>query len=144
MVSRRRILLLGSLLGVATSLRSLFRSPRAAPEAEATDLALDRISRIVAHNDSSAVVGRRCLAALGGSLDTPALLAQFCAALGRPARWVADNDVRTLKRLTARRIAEDFSSLRLERVDGWILSRTEAKLYALLASAQDRPSTSRS
>lgn len=42
-------------------------------------------------------------------------------------------DTRLLARLYADRVSQDFESVNVVNVDGWVLSKTEARVFALLS-----------
>ena len=78
---------------------------------------------------SAAAIGRAYLQESPQDGDEPRLLRLICSP-GR--RWRTAN-TRQLRVLIAQQQVEDFKQGRLVRVDGWMLSETEARLCALAA-----------
>lgn len=77
-------------------------------------------------------IRRACLRALPAGEAAPARLA--AALLGGPAPAGADRTAAAALRHRVRELSrQDFASGRIAQVDGWMLSLTETRLYALSA-----------
>jgi hypothetical protein len=87
----------------------------------------------LARPDSAAVVGRAYLASYPAEADRDRLATRLDQALRcqdcDPAQARADQ----LRAALARQIRADFAAARVVRVDGWVLSETEARLCGLAA-----------
>jgi hypothetical protein len=130
-ISRRR--LLGAALGGgAVALAACSRPWRGLVRFVEPDVAA-RLAGAFHNRGSASVVGRRYLDARGGPPSVTRLADDVAAAVrgGRPAIVDADDD--GLHELLADAVRSDFRSDRVVDVDGWILSATEARLYALTA-----------
>jgi hypothetical protein len=79
--------------------------------------------------DQARALGRICGA---GVQDAEALLDQICdEALDR--RRLAGAPREALRAAIGERIRADYAHGRTHRIDGWVLSRTEARIFAILA-----------
>ena len=92
--------------------------------------ALAALSRLFTDADAVRGVGRVCR----GCVDMPAISA-VATDLGTTVSNLAALDRAALRRRVDRRIRADFAAGRVVTADGWVLSRTEARLYALIAAA---------
>lgn len=128
----RRRSLLGT-LGLGTALWAVCAGQARAWLRPGSGLGTTQLLAVLARPDSAAVVGRAYLAGhpheadrtrLGADLDQ-ALRCQGCD----PAQASDDH----LRAALARQIRADFAASRTVRVDGWILSTTEARLCGLAA-----------
>ena len=82
--------------------------------------------------ECAAALGTACLAALPMTEQSlPVLVRWLVAALGLGAEPRASAD--DFKALLLRRIEGDFAAGEIISVDGWLLSATETRLYALAA-----------
>lgn len=81
---------------------------------------------------AAAAVGQRCLEVLEAPPPRDALVAALAGDALTPA-----TPVEVIRRHLRERHRADFAEGRTVEVDGWILSRTEAQLYMLLAGADD-------
>lgn len=121
---RRRVLL--AALGLATSVAigpraiGLFLERLAA----ANDLA-QALRELVPHRESAARLGRAYLASVPAEASSTRLVALI---LGAPTRRTGREAAHV-----ASRIQTEFDAGRVVNVAGWILSPTEARLYALSA-----------
>ena len=68
--------------------------------------------------------GRSALKVLPQPVDSQSLISQLVS----DPRWDGD---RPIPELFAEQISEDFRAGRVVRIEGWVLSETEAKLFAL-------------
>ena len=95
--------------------------------------AAERLAGVFQHPDSAARLGRLYLDGAPQEADTAHLLTLIGAA---PAATETDEALRA--RLEAR-IREDFINDDLVAVDGWLVSRTEARLCALVSLLHETP-----
>lgn len=133
-LSRRSLLkqaVLAALAG-AVPVRLVANSDRR----QAPELA-QRLAGCLSHPGSARPVGARYLAGAPGEAH-PLLLTALIAGSLHAVRAMAGADRQTLRRLLAARQRSDFASQHIVAVDGWILSRTEARLCALSAMQQGR------
>jgi hypothetical protein len=80
--------------------------------------------------DQARALGRICGA---GGQDAEALLDQICdETLDR--RRLAGARPEALRAAISERIRADYAHGRTHRIDGWVLSRTETRIFAILAS----------
>jgi hypothetical protein len=126
----RRFLL--ALLGgvLTTFVGSTRRQAAAAPDALAARLA----AQFQRSRASIRVLGAACRTSGTGCATRGALLVQLCPDPAERTR-LASATRRTLQAWIDTRIEADFIAGRIVRVDGWVLSRTEALLYALIATS---------
>lgn len=108
--------------------------------ADATDDPMvNSLVGLFAHRDSAARLGRRYLQAFPREGDRSWLVARILddgsAPAASPAMFASDE----LRRRIARRRREDFTQSETVQVEGWILSRTEARLCALAALVTPAP-----
>ena len=82
---------------------------------------------------SAAAVGRAYLADHPDEADRDRLAAQLGAGLRCQDCDPARSDTARLRAGLARQLRADFGQSRVVRVDGWVLSLTEARLCALAA-----------
>jgi hypothetical protein len=101
--------------------------------AAADRLAADRLVAVLGRPASAAVVGRAYLAGHPGEADRDWLAAQLGADLRCQDCDPARSDAARLRAGLARQLRADFAQSRVVRVDGWVLSVTEARLCALAA-----------
>jgi len=108
------------------------RAARAAvpPAADAAG----RLRALVPAADSARLIGRAYLAGYPDESGDDATLARLILAdPGGDPRVPLPSDTQRLRETIAARVREDFRQGRTARVEGWILSRTEARLCALWA-----------
>jgi hypothetical protein len=128
--SRRRFLLGACAAAIPVALAPL-KPWRAIVEVAGARTPAARLAGLLAHGDSARHLGRAALGALPGATTAPALATAVLAGLpGGAARAAAASDD-DLRGLIAARVREDFDSGQTVRVDGWLLSCTEARLCAL-------------
>jgi hypothetical protein len=125
------------LLGLAAGATVLAALPAAAADPAAGDRGLAlRLVGLLAEPADAAELGRRYLrsAAQEGSVSRLVSAIAGTDEGDRPGRErLASLDGVTLRTEVAARIRADFASRRLVRLDGWVLSVTEARLTALAA-----------
>ena len=93
----------------------------------------DRLAGLFADRASARAVGRASLRALGGHTRASALVDEVAAGLPDGRRTIAEAGEDDLRELLAARVRDDFRSGRIVDVQGWQLSRTEVRLYAIAA-----------
>jgi hypothetical protein len=96
-----------------------------------------RLAGIVSHRDSVVAVGREALRQRPAEADVGVLLAALCASVPDLTRLLAegsDDDIRAALDSASRR---DFAQAGdgLVRLQGWVASRTEARLSAIAVLA---------
>jgi hypothetical protein len=94
-----------------------------------------RLLAPIQHRDSAARIGRAYLRSEPGDGDADRLLDAIVAAVEAESDGhdpLAGDDA-ALATLLSRRMVTEFASRDVAVVDGWLLSRTEARLYALVA-----------
>ena len=135
MLIARRVILaalaVGSLAPLLGVRRLLFGSPLPAPAA-ASPLA-GRLAGLLAARDSAAVLGRAYLEGASEEAAADRLVALILP--GRREGDLAGAEDSRLRALVGERHRSDFANGRTVVLRGWILSCTEARLYALAALA---------
>ncbi len=127
MISRRRLLHLGGLLAAAM----LFgRRPLARP-AERDALA-KTLAGVVRRRADARILGRAYLSGRPDEADPATLARLICGPAGEQVRRLDASDLRLA---VSERVRRDFHEGRTVVLHGWILSVTEARLYALTALA---------
>jgi hypothetical protein len=109
-----------------------FERPRTPGGAAAPALARQLVGVLV-HKDSADVVGRAYLAERPAEADSLILFDLICGAEPEARPDLARTDRQALGQWLGRRQREDFDRGRIVKVNGWILSETEARLCALAA-----------
>lgn len=95
--------------------------------------AADRLASVLGRPASAAAVGRAYLAGHPGEADRDWLAAQLSADLRLRDCDPARSEAARLRAGLSRQLRADFAQSRVVRVDGWVLSVTEARLCALAA-----------
>lgn len=127
MTSRRRLLQFGGLLAAAL----LFgRRPLARPAGR--DSLPERLAGLVRRRAEARILGRAYLGDHPEEANPTTLARLICAPAGEPARPLDASDLRTA---VSGRVRGDFHEGRTVALHGWILSVTEARLYALTVLA---------
>ncbi|HSA80812.1 MAG TPA: hypothetical protein VLE23_08300 [Geminicoccaceae bacterium] len=93
----------------------------------------DRLVAVLGQPGSAAAVGRAYLTRHPDEADRDRLAAQLAAGLRSRGCDPARSDTARLRASLARQLRADFGHSRVVRVDGWVLSLTEARLCALAA-----------
>jgi hypothetical protein len=119
-IKRRVFLGFLFLMGVASL------PPRRAGATEGGEPAAERLAALLRHRDSAKRVGREYLKARPQEACAANLLAQLTRDLKLQALSEGDLRAHFNKRSKA-----DFCARRVVKLDGWILSETEARLCAL-------------
>ncbi len=90
--------------------------------------AAERLAGLLKHPESARPIGEAYLALAPHEASTARLVSLVAA--GAAAESASDSE---LRRLVAAGVRDDFSAGRTAEVDGWVLSLTEARLFALVA-----------
>ncbi len=127
-LTRRRFLLLAAALGAGAAaspvLRGAWSDGRPASHAA-------RLLDCFGDLESARAVGSACLEVLNDERSTTTLLQAIERELGGEAVY-QETAYRLRTRITDM-VRRDFEALDIVRVRGWVLSRNEARLYALAA-----------
>lgn len=83
--------------------------------------------------DSAAVIGQAYLRQIPEAVDAAGLYADILQSLGLTDYAVASMSLREIHRRLRDRVRADFAAGLTVKLDGWILSRTEARVSALVA-----------
>jgi hypothetical protein len=129
-LTRRRFLALAVVLApwlYAARAVAAAATPRGAAPA-------DRLARLFHHPESAIVVGRAYLRSAPTEADIDGLVTALAATLDRDVSSLAEHDLRAQ---IERRVLEDFTTGATLHLDGWILSRTEARLCGLVTLVRD-------
>jgi hypothetical protein len=126
-LSRRRFLLLAAALGVGAAATPALQSALGSGKKSRASRLLDCFGDLV----SARAVGHACLEVLKEERSTPALLAAIERGLGGDAAY--RDGAYQLRVRVSDLVRRDFEALDIVRVQGWVLSRNEARLYALAA-----------
>ena len=129
-LTRRRFL--ASITAIGGSALVVETRPWRALVAFAPVSVAERLAGLLTHRDSARVVGRAYLERVPGE-SVSRLVDRIAAGLPGGRRTVRDASEADLRLLLAASIRSDFEQDRIVEVDGWVLSPTEARLYALAA-----------
>ena len=127
-VTRRRILVSGALLAVGAALLPLIGKPIVQRMRDPDDHIADALTTLSRMRDRSVAIGQRYLRDHPDIGDRTRVLTRLRSRFGPPPSSAPGP---TLEQ----RIRKDFAVGDVVAVDGWLLSRTEADLCALLALA---------
>ena len=118
----------------ATTLAARFALPHERERID-DDTATDagRLVRAFSSPESAAELGRAYLATASRERSPALLVDRIAASLPAGYKVLRTADDGQLKSLLARRLKEDFAAGNTVTVDGWVISRTEARLCALAA-----------
>lgn len=119
-------------LAAAGLIASLPASFLVGPARSALEPLAAHLTEVFSHRLSAGVVGRRYLA-LHPHEANAALLAARIAGTARNYLRLTEAGRGRLRALLVHQQRQDFAAGRTVNVDGWILSRTEARLCALVA-----------
>jgi hypothetical protein len=132
MKTARRSVLLAAAGWALLPAAALARLPRAAATTDARLLA--RLTTFFAAPDSAAALGAAYLRQAPEEAEAASLIARLFP--GVAAATLEHWPDGALRATLARRLAEDFAQSRTVMLQGWILSRSEARLFAAAALAQ--------
>ena len=132
-ISRRRFLVTftATIAGIGGSALAIKSRPWRALVAFAPVSAAERLAGLLAHRDSARVVGTAYLDRVPSEASASRLVDRIAADLPEGRRTVRDASDDELRSLLAASVRSDFEQDRIVEVDGWVLSPTEARLYAL-------------
>ena len=82
---------------------------------------------------SAEIIGLEYLRTVPAEANAEQLTSFICSRLSKPYGDLARANRKEIKSLLARQQQEDFAADRIIDVGGWVLSRNEARLYALVA-----------
>ncbi len=94
-------------------------------------VATDVLAQLLSDRTSVVRVGTAYLATAPGDADPAAAFDRMRRHGGALASALEDGSLGQVRRIAARGIREDFARGRIIKVDGWLLSQTEARLCAL-------------
>ena len=94
----------------------------------------ERLAGLMVHRESARVVGSAYLDRVPSESSAGRLVERISAGLPEGRRTLLAASDAELRALLSEAIRSDFEADRVVDVDGWILSPTEARLYALTAS----------
>lgn len=124
---RRLILRLAASTAIVAATPAAWAGPARAGASCGADLA-SRLASLIPHADSAARIGGRYLASAPAEADAGLLVSSILG--GEEHEAVGDA---VLRRVISDSRQRDFVDGNTVSVDGWILSRTEARLCALVA-----------
>jgi hypothetical protein len=127
-ISRRRFLAL-----VAAAAAAVTLSGSSAAVASRHERLAARLAGIFDHPASAGVVGREYLRAYPAEAGAEQLVAAIAAAIPGGIAALISAPRQDLRGLLDRATREDFTNDRIVTLQGWVLSATEARLYALAA-----------
>ena len=130
-ISRRRFL--ASAAAIGASALVVKTQPWKALVAFVPVSVAERLAGLIAHRDSARVVGRAYLDEVPAESSVSRLVDRIVADLPEGRRSLRDASDADLRQLLAASIRADFEHDRIVEVEGWVLSPTEARLYALTA-----------
>lgn len=99
-----------------------------APESLAANLA-----KVFAHKKSAALVGVEYLRSVPREADARMLVDLICSREAELRATLIKADLKALRELLRHQQRQDFEQGRIVKLQGWILSETEARLCALAA-----------
>jgi len=92
--------------------------------------------RVLEHSESALVIGRACLANSDEAAAPSRLHATLLSSLALSADKAASLSRNELTERVRARVRADYSSGHTVRIDGWVLSRTEVRLAALVTEIE--------
>jgi hypothetical protein len=113
----------------------LLATPRVGWPASLSDvqqhMELARFARLLKNQDSAKAIGAAYLQAHPKEAAANLLLNHLVTSLTKPGEAWSGAGEQDLKKLFQQRIQEDFADEKVVKLQGWILSTTEARLCAL-------------
>jgi hypothetical protein len=134
LTSRRRFFLVGLGVGIPAAVWPL-RPWGALVQIEGSASPHARLSGLLEHPASARVIGREYLRQARGRPTPRALVESIVTDLPDGARTLRSASDRELRRLLTLRTRRDFEEDRTVALQGWIVSLTEARLFALATLA---------
>lgn len=132
-ISRRRFLV--GVLGFGATTAFIGTRPWRALVRTVDGTLAERFAALFTRRESAGAVGHAYLAHAPEEASLSELVDAIVARLPGGRAAVLGADQAELRRLVAARIDEDFAQERVVEVAGWLLSSTEARLYAVAALA---------
>ena len=108
-------------------------SVRSAASSSSSSSSAVRLAGLFARGQSAPRIGRVYLRQAPGERDATTLVRLIADSLAVDAAALHRMDGGALRQRIERRIRQDFAESRTTSVDGWVLSVTEARLYATTA-----------
>jgi hypothetical protein len=130
-ISRREFLALAAAASAALLAAQWPGAPM--PWAHRHDLLIARLLGVFQHSESAGVVGQEYLRAYPDEANARRLTDTIGAAVPGGAAAILGASSAELRALLDRATRADFAAERVVTIQGWILSATEARLYALAA-----------
>ena len=128
-ITRRRFL--ATAIGIGGSGLAIGTRPWRALVAFTPVTTAERLAGLLTQRDSARVVGRAYLDLVPGESSASGLVDRITTGLPGGWRTARDASDAELRVLLAASIRSDFEQDRVVDVDRWVLSSTEARLYAL-------------
>jgi hypothetical protein len=128
-ISRRRFILAAAGLGLYAAARSVGLVPAGGHTASMAD----RLADLPADRESARIVGLEYLRSVPSEASPVVLTARLTDRLPASPAQVERMPLTELQAMLIQAIDEDLRDLDTVRLQGWILARTEARLYALAA-----------
>jgi hypothetical protein len=94
-----------------------------------------KLTALFKHQESAQAIGRAFLEGHPQAADARILESQIAQSIAGGHMLLVTTDAPGLSKLLAERIRQDFEAEQVVKVQGWILSITEARLCALTALA---------
>lgn len=98
-----------------------------------SDPIVSNLTKIIINKKSSGIVGRAYLRSTPEEADARLLVDLICSSQAGLRSLMVGKEPEQLRTLIRHLQMEDFENGRTARVQGWVLSRTEARLCALVA-----------
>ena len=128
-ISRRQVLAAAGGVGVAAV--SVWARPWRSLVAFVPVSAAERLVGLFSHRASAEAVGSAYLARVPSEAAVGRLVSMIVAELPDGRRTVIEASDDELRAILLERVRTDFEQDRIVDVEGWVLSPTEARLYAL-------------
>jgi hypothetical protein len=122
-----------TILGLIAACLPVSRAASALDSALTESDSADRLLALFSDPASAASVGAKYLADRGDNADEATLLAELVAGDESMLARMDAMSPTGLRRYVREKIRQDFVAGRTESVDGWVLSTSELRLYALAA-----------
>ncbi|MCI0561766.1 MAG: hypothetical protein MN733_25040 [Nitrososphaera sp.] len=91
------------------------------------------LTNVFSHKKSARMVGLEYLRSVPGEADINLLVKLICSFKAERYTMITKANAEELRRLLLKQFRKDFAQSRVVKVQGWILSETEARLCALAA-----------
>jgi hypothetical protein len=131
-ISRREFLTLSAAAALSLLVRSQLPAVTALQRGQ-QDLLAMRLAALFTHKESAKVIGREYLEKYRQEADAGVLLDRIVSSMDAGDAGLFGVAGPNLHALLARTLREDYASDRVVKLQGWVLSATEARLCALAA-----------